>query len=99
MGEKTLAPKIWAPGAVRSVVPMAPPLGCHCAAMTFWDLVRAMARTLNGGPRPGVVHADNPSGGVHVQLAQTSTARRTPARELPTHVQRPWRPADRGSRS
>src|SRR3954453_3283381 len=49
MGEKTFAPKIWAPGAVRSVVPRAPPFGCHCAAMTFCVLVRDMTKTLNVG--------------------------------------------------
>src|SRR4051812_12101783 len=59
MGEKTFAPKTWAPGAVRSVAPRAAPLGCHCAAMTFWVLVRAMTGRLRARRRAFVVHADN----------------------------------------
>src|SRR3954466_7332301 len=59
MGEKTLEPKTCAPGAVRSVAPSAPPLGCHCAAMTFCVLVRAMRGRLSAPRSRRVVHADN----------------------------------------
>src|SRR4051794_13376581 len=99
MGEKAVAPEICAPGAVRSVVPRAPPFGCHCAAMTFCVLVRAMARTLNAPRSPGVVHADNPSERLPVQTAHRRTTGRTRRAEVPTHVQRPRVPAVRGFRA
>src|SRR3954468_19115932 len=45
-GEKTLAPKIWLAGTVRSGAPSAPPLGLHCAAVTFWVRVLGMRARL-----------------------------------------------------
>src|SRR4051794_19523872 len=45
-GEKTLAPKIWFCGTVRSGAPSAPPLGLHCAAVTFCVRVLGMRASL-----------------------------------------------------
>src|SRR3954452_12726359 len=46
-GEKTLAPKIWLAGTVRSGAPSAPPLGLHCAAVTFCVRVLGMRASLD----------------------------------------------------
>src|SRR3954449_9223253 len=98
MGEKTLEPKTWAPGAVRSVVPRAPPFGCHCAAMTFCVLVRAMTGRLRTRRGPVVVHADNARPCAPVHAAQRSTGWRGVGAEVPPHGQRPGRRVARESR-
>src|SRR3954447_17253709 len=57
-GEKTLAPKIWLAGSVRSGAPSAPPLGLHCAAVTFCVRVLGMRATLDTPRARAIVHVD-----------------------------------------
>src|SRR5690349_21649641 len=50
-----------APGAVRSVAPIADPFGCHWAAMTLWVRVRAIVALSLNAPRaqPGCTRGQN----------------------------------------
>src|SRR4051812_24711824 len=57
-GENTLAPKIWLTGSVRSGAPSAPPLGLHCAAVTFCVRVLGMRATLDRARASAIVHVD-----------------------------------------
>src|SRR3954451_18141034 len=63
-GEKTLAPKTWFDGTVRSGAPSAPPLGLHCAAVAFCVLVLLMRAGLDTLPALAFVQVANlaPSG-------------------------------------
>src|ERR1700709_324167 len=55
-GEKTLAPKTWLAGTVRSGAPSAPPLGLHCAAVTFCVRVLGMRASLDRARAKAIVH-------------------------------------------
>src|SRR3954447_22304624 len=72
-GEKTLAPKIWLAGSVRSGAPSAPPLGLHCAAVTFCVRVLGMRATLDTPRARAIVHVDKH----HLSACATGRKRRS----------------------
>src|SRR3954447_20649276 len=60
--EKTLAPKIWFPGSVRSSVPSEPPLDVHWAAYRLCGRVLGIAANLSDPVNTAFIHVDKDRG-------------------------------------
>src|SRR4051794_4252458 len=78
---KTLAPKIWLPGSVRSSVPSAPPLLVHWAAYRLCGRVLGIAANLSDKGENAFIHLSKD------RLALSTTGRMGPW-DLSTQVQR-----------